>query len=89
MIIMGAKAILSSKGQVVIPKAMRDKLGLHSGIELTIGVKKESGIIELKPVRRKLQDFFGMGKLNKQAKANKKEDVDELIAKAVTENDRY
>lgn len=84
---MSAKAILSSKGQVVIPKSLREKLGLHSGIEFAIGIKKK-GVIELKPVRRNLQDFFGRGKRNKTSKSPVGEDIDKLIAKAVIENDR-
>lgn len=57
---MSTKAILSSKGQVVIPKDMRSKLGLHSGTEFTISVKKK-GIIELKPMSRSVKDFLLKG----------------------------
>ena len=33
---MSAKAILSSKGQLVIPKNFRKKMGLHFGSELVL-----------------------------------------------------
>lgn len=82
---MSAKAVLSSKGQLVIPKHLREKLGLHSGSEFTIGVKKK-GVIELNPVRKSLKGFFGMGKITNKDSAEK--DVDKLIERAILENDR-
>ena len=84
---MNAKAILSSKGQVVIPKYLREKLGLHSGSEFTIGIRKK-GIIELNPVRKNLKSFFGMCKQTATGKEVVSENIDDLIAKAVLENDR-
>lgn len=83
--IMSAKAILSSKGQVVIPKNMRNKLGLHSGSEFAISVKKK-GVIELKPIAKNIKDFFGKGKRKSSLKDGS--DIDELIMQAVIDNDR-
>lgn len=82
---MNAKAILSSKGQVVIPKNMRNQLGLHSGSEFAISVKKR-GVIELKPIARNIKDFFGKGK--SCASSEGAHDIDELITQAVIENDK-
>ena len=81
---MTAKAVLSSKGQVVIPKKMREKLGLHSGYEFAIGINSQS-TIELKPIKRNLKDFFSIGKKLNVKKIT--EDVDELISQAIIEND--
>lgn len=80
---MNTKAILSSKGQVVIPKNMRNQLGLHSGSEFAISVKKR-GVIELKPIARNIKDFFGQGKFALESTY----DIDELIMQAVIENDK-
>ena len=33
------KTVLSSKGQIVIPKNIRDELGLHEGDQLEIGIE--------------------------------------------------
>ena len=48
---------LSSKGQLVLPKALRVAAGLHSGstLALTLGA---DGSITARPVRGKLDDFF-------------------------------
>ena len=81
---MSVKAILSSKGQVVIPKILRKQLGLHLGSEFIVCVKKK-GIIELKPVSKTINNFFGKGK---SSIIEKRSDIDDLIAKAVIENDR-
>lgn len=82
---MNAKAILSSKGQVVIPKNMRNQLGLHSGSEFAISVKKR-GVIELKPIARNIKDFFGKGKSCSGLEST--HDIDDLITQAVIENDK-
>lgn len=82
---MNTKAILSSKGQVVIPKNMRNQLGLHSGSEFAISVKKR-GVIELKPIARNIKDFFGKGKSASRLESTY--DIDELIMQAVIENDK-
>lgn len=82
---MNAKAVLSSKGQVVIPKNMRSELGLHSGSEFAISVRRK-GVIELKPIAKSIKDFFGKGK--RKSSCQSSSDIDELIMQAVIENDR-
>ena len=46
------KATISSKGQIVIPKAVRDRLNLKEGTEVMIEVKGETLIM-----RRAVSDF--------------------------------
>jgi len=82
-----AKTTLSSKGQVVIPKALRDKLGLHSGIEFIIHINSTK-MIELQPIKKDISHFFGMGLKNKVNPHSNYEDDDILIGKAVLQNDR-
>jgi AbrB family looped-hinge helix DNA binding protein len=83
---MNAKGILSSKGQLIIPKPLRSKLGLHSGSEIAIELKRNN-IIELRPLRKGINRFFGLGK-NKFDKAMSIEEMDMAISKAVIDNDR-
>ncbi len=45
---------LSSKGQVVLPKAVRDKLGIQPGATLRVVVS--GGKIEIEPLPKKLVD---------------------------------
>ena len=84
---MNAKAILSSKGQLVIPKTLRTKLGLHSGSELIIALKNNSSL-EIYPIKKDITKFFGLGKRRIKNKVMSIEDIDNAIAKAVTQNDR-
>ena len=53
-----AAATLTSKGQVTIPKAIRESLRLHAGdkVEFVITESKEA---ILRPITRKVDEVFG------------------------------
>ena len=53
-----ALATLTSKGQVTIPKVIRDSLHLHAGdkVEFVITESKEAFI---RPITKKVDDVFG------------------------------
>lgn len=53
-----AFATLTSKGQITIPKAVRDSLQLHAGdkVEFVITESKEA---LLRPITKKVDDVFG------------------------------
>ena len=48
---------LSTKGQLVLPRAIRNAAGLHSGSTLTVTLEAD-GTITARPVRGKLDTFF-------------------------------
>jgi AbrB family looped-hinge helix DNA binding protein len=48
---------LSTKGQLVLPRAIRAAAGLHSGSTLTVTLEPD-GTITARPVRGKLKAFF-------------------------------
>jgi antitoxin PrlF len=48
---------LTRKGQVTIPKTLRDRLGLHLGDRITFRLRGEE--IVLKPVHRTILDLEG------------------------------
>ncbi len=50
---MNARARISSKGQLVLPKAVRDAFGLTTGSEVEI--EADGDMIILKPRRRRLE----------------------------------
>ncbi len=77
------KAVISSKGQVVIPHALRVKLGIHAGNELLFTVRAD-GVIEIKPVKRSIEMLFGCCKRDHE-KPMSVRDMDEAIMKAVSE----
>jgi len=87
-VIKDGKAIVSSKGQVVIPKSIREAVGVHAGNELVFSVRTD-GVIEMRLRKRLIKIFFGRCK-QKGKKAMSIEDMDKAIEKAVSEkNDIY
>jgi AbrB family looped-hinge helix DNA binding protein len=81
------KTVVSSRGQVVIPKLIRDTLGIHSGSELFISVRKDH-VLELTPVHRDISAFFGKGSARVIGEKMSLEDIDVAIARAVTEENK-
>jgi AbrB family looped-hinge helix DNA binding protein len=68
---------LSSKGQVVLPKEVRDKLGLHPGATLRVVVS--GGKIEIEPLPKKLVDrLYGRYSGSKLVQALEKEHAREI-----------
>lgn len=81
--IAGDKVIVSSKGQIVIPKALRIKLGIHAGNELLFTVRF-NGVIEITPIKRSIEMLFGCCKRDHESPMSVQE-MDEAIMKAVSE----
>lgn len=77
---------VSSKGQVTIPKTIREELGLHQGSRLLFRLNKDA-ILEVQPLRRSIDMFCGRGKRLHPAKILSLDDIDAAIAEAVTKND--
>ncbi len=50
------RAIVSSKGQVVIPHMLRKTLGIHAGTELVFTIHRNT--LEVQPVRRNIDMFI-------------------------------
>jgi AbrB family looped-hinge helix DNA binding protein len=57
------KAIVSEKGQVTIPKACRDRLGLKAGMVLQFEARDGKLIAVKQPFRDPLAKWRGKGKL--------------------------
>ncbi len=49
------KVTISSKGQVAIPKAIRDALNLSEGVKLTLEVRGHEIVLSKEPAWKKLQ----------------------------------
>jgi len=76
-----AKTRLSSKGQVIIPKAVRDRHGWKPGAELEVVDKVHSVVLRLaRPFpRTKLSDLFG--RLKYHGPPLSVEDMDAAVAR--------
>ena len=53
-----ALATITTKGQVTIPKSIRESLHLHSGDKIEIILKDGNAII--RPLSKKVDDLFGI-----------------------------
>jgi AbrB family looped-hinge helix DNA binding protein len=77
------KTLLSERGQVVIPKKIRDSIHINKGDELEIEVQGDA--IVLKPLKRfkarKWQDYAGIGEgiVAAHLRDKKKEKADEDV----------
>ena len=83
-ILPSSKITVSSRGQLVIPKEVRDACGIHGGSEILVRTR-EDGVIELRPLKRKVGDLFifnGTPRVTAGAV-----DVDSTIAETVEADD--
>lgn len=77
------KTLLSERGQVVIPKKIRDSIHINKGDEMEISIVGDT--IVLKPLKRfrakKWQDYAGIGEgiVAAHLRAKKKEKADEEL----------
>lgn len=82
---MGAFTTMTSKGQLTIPKDVRDKLGLAPGTRFYVTVRDRE--VVAMPKNRKLADLAGyLGNPPAGAGATL-EDLDEAIGQAIGEDD--
>lgn len=82
---MESKTVVSSRGQVVIPKFIREVIGLHAGSQLFLSVRPDH-VLELTPVHKSIQEFFGKGSASSKNKRMSLEDIDTAIAEAIIES---
>jgi len=73
---------LSSKGQITIPKEVRDKLDLETGDRVLIEVKEHLAVI--RPLRKPSETMRGIGKTTKSILGDIS--ATELIKKMRTED---
>lgn len=73
---------LSTKGQIVLPKEVRDALGLASGTEFEIEI--HDGTVLLRPIRKTtVDDLHGM--LPWSGSAKSLEEMEQAIARGARE----
>jgi len=79
------KATVSSKGQVVIPKSLREALGIHSGMVLNFETQANGSLV-VKPMMSSIDKFFGCCRDSKKP-SKSPVNVDKAIMQAVADND--
>ncbi len=75
------RSIVGAKGQVVIPKEVRDMLNLKPGVEVVFEVK--GGVAELRAAPRGIEEF--LNSVPKDRKLRRPIDLKKLILREVEE----
>lgn len=75
---------LSSKGQVTIPKEIREALGVDTG-DRVLFVVREDGVVEIRPQTIDVLDLVGVLEPSAERHATV-EEMDEAIGRAVAES---
>jgi antitoxin PrlF len=78
-------ATLTSKGQVTIPKPVRDALGLHTGDRIAFVVRSD-GVVEIRPETVDLKRLYGS--LAYRGRAIGVEAMDGAVLRSVAEDAR-
>lgn len=71
---------ITSKGQITLPKAIRDRLNLHAGDRLDFVIEAD-GTVRIVPLTTSIRELKGIVPAPKQALSL--EDMDQAIAKGV------
>jgi AbrB family looped-hinge helix DNA binding protein len=82
---MGFIATMSSKGQLTVPKEVRDELKLATGTQLYISVR--DGELVARPKNRNIADLAGILGMPPVGAGATLEDLDEAIGEALAEDD--
>lgn len=82
---MTEKRVLSSKGQVVVPKAVREYLKIKEGDTLEFCIKETTGEVYLKPIRMEHPDqLYGL----LPPKIKPIHDIDQVVQDSRAERNR-
>ena len=76
-----ASARMTSKGQITVPKEVRDRLGLHTGDRVNFRIE-ENQSVRMFPASRKVSEVFGILSRQRKKKAVSVEDMDKNLKKA-------
>lgn len=82
---MGIIATMSSKGQLTIPKEIRDELHLSEGTRFYVTVR--DGEVVARPKNRKLADLAGILGKPRSGLGATLQDLDDAVGQAVAEDD--
>jgi AbrB family looped-hinge helix DNA binding protein len=77
-----ARTTLTSKGQITLPKEVRDQLGLKAGVKFECYVDRD-GHVALVPLTVKLEDLIGILPYSGPPKTI--EEINEAIERAAVE----
>jgi AbrB family looped-hinge helix DNA binding protein len=71
---------LGPKGQVVIPKRMRDTIGIKPGAEVTLEIREDEIVISKPKIEGKYTEYYSS---TRASKLKKTVDIKEIMAEEV------
>lgn len=71
---------LTSKGQITIPKALRESMSIDAGDKIEFIVNEQNEVV-IKPITKKATEVFGLLSKYKKDKAVSIEEMNQAIAK--------
>jgi AbrB family looped-hinge helix DNA binding protein len=71
---------LTSKGQITIPKALRDSMSIDTGDKVEFIINEQNEVI-IKPITKKAVDVFGLLSQYKKDKPVSIEEMNQAVAK--------
>ncbi len=77
------RARLTSQGQITVPKAVRDALGIRPGDEIEFVPRDGELLVEVRP-KRNVLDFAGLASDAAAAIPATAEEIDDLIGRGMT-----
>lgn len=72
-------ATLTSKGQITLPKDIRDKLHLDAGEKVDFQIDEEHGTVLMVPLNKHVDDIFGILNRNNPKQRITTDDMDNLV----------
>jgi len=80
----GRRARLTRQGQITVPKAVREALGIRPGDELEFVARGEDVLVAVRP-RRSVLDFVGLGAAAAPRVPATADELDELVDRGMAE----
>ena len=71
---------ITSKGQITLPKSIRDKLHMEAGEKLDCRIDEASGTAILVPINKHIDEVFGILNCFAPGKPISIEDIDKSVA---------
>ena len=81
----GRRARLTRQGQITVPKAVREALGIRPGDEIEFVTRGEEVVVEVRP-RRSILDFAGLAAAAASRIPGTAEELGEALAKGMAES---
>jgi len=78
---------MTSKGQVTIPKPVREKLHLATGAKIEFIIGDDSNTVLLRPITRKVDEVFGRLRQYRKANPVSVEEMDKAIRRRITDTE--